>query len=244
MLWKAIVAESIKLKKSPLWLVFLLLPILPAFLGTFNYAQNIGILQNEWYSLWTQHTLFMCYFFLPALIGVYASYLFHLEHQQHNWNALIAIPMPRINIYIAKLLVCMVLIAITQIWVAALYIISGLLIGLPMSLPTELPWWILFGIIGGIVIAAIQLCISLVISSFAIPVGIAFVGGILGIPIISAGYGMLYPYTLISVGMSSNGSDGINMMTVGGFLIASCVYFVLSLIFAGSWLKLHDVVTD
>ena len=122
--------------------MFLLLPILPAFLGTFNYLQNIEILESEWYSLWTQHTLFMCYFFLPAMIAVYASYLFHLEHQQHNWNALLSSPMPRVNFYLAKLLVCVALVVITQLWIAILFVISGLLIGLPFPLPFEFVWWI------------------------------------------------------------------------------------------------------
>ena len=243
MLWKAIVAEWIKLKKSPLWLVFFLLPILPAFLGTFNYLQNIEILESEWYSLWTQHTLFMCYFFLPALIGVYTSYLFHLEHQQHNWNALLSTPMPRVNYYLAKLLICIVLVVITQLWIAVLFVVSGLLVGLTMPLPVEFVWWILFGMIGGIVIAAIQLCLSMVIRSFAIPVGIAFVGGILGILVISAGYGLIFPYTLMSVGMGSNGSDGITIATVGSFLIANLFYIIICIVFAGSWLKHRDVVT-
>ena len=242
MLWKAIIAEWIKLKKSPLWLVFLLLPILPAFLGTFNYLQNIEILESEWYSLWTQHTLFMCYFFLPAMIAVYASYLFHLEHQQHNWNALLSSPMPRVNFYLAKLLVCMVLVVITQIWIAILFVISGLLIGLPFPLPFEFVWWILFGIIGGFVIAAIQLCISMVIRSFAVPVGIGFIGGILGIMVISAGYELIYPYALMSIGMGSNGSDGITIATVGGFVVSSLFYIFMSIGFAWGWLKIRDVV--
>lgn len=66
-------AEQMKLKRSPVWLAFLILPIFPAIMGTFNYIQNVSILQDQWYSLWTQHTLFTCYFFLPALIGVYCS---------------------------------------------------------------------------------------------------------------------------------------------------------------------------
>ena len=243
MLWKAIIAEWIKLKKSPLWLVFLLLPILPAFMGTFNYLQNIEILDSEWYSLWTQHTLFMCYFFLPAMIAAYASYLFHLEHQQHNWNALLSAPMPRINFFVANLLVCFVLVVIRQVLTAILFVISGFLVGLSIPLPLELIWWVLFGIVGGFVIAAIQLCISMVIHSFAIPVGIAFMGGIVGILVISAGYGLIFPYTLMSVGMGSNGSDGITIASVGSFLIASVLYIVISIVFAGGWLKLRDVTT-
>lgn len=67
MLVRTIRAEWMKLRRSPVWLAFFLLPILAAVMGTFNYLQNTNILQDEWYSLWTQHTLFTCYFFLPAI---------------------------------------------------------------------------------------------------------------------------------------------------------------------------------
>ena len=58
-------AERMKLRRSPVWLVFIVVPAVPAFLGTMNYLNNIEILTSEWYSLWTQHTLFTSYFFLP-----------------------------------------------------------------------------------------------------------------------------------------------------------------------------------
>ena len=53
MLCKLIRAELMKLKRSPLWLAFVILPVIPAVMGTFNDLANINILQSEWYSLWT-----------------------------------------------------------------------------------------------------------------------------------------------------------------------------------------------
>ena len=69
-LYKTIRSESMKLKRSPVWLAFFLLPVISALFGTFNYINNQGVLTNEWYSLWSQHTLFLCYLFMPALIGI------------------------------------------------------------------------------------------------------------------------------------------------------------------------------
>ena len=74
MIFKMLKAERMKLKRSPVWIAFIIMPIIPALLGTINYLGNIEILQSEWYSLWTQHTLFTCYFFLPIRIGVYCCY--------------------------------------------------------------------------------------------------------------------------------------------------------------------------
>ena len=63
MLLLAIKAENRKLHGSVIWLACLLLPVIPAIMGTFNYTQNLGILTSSWYSLWTQLTLFYAMFF-------------------------------------------------------------------------------------------------------------------------------------------------------------------------------------
>ena len=47
MLYKLIKAERLKLKRSPLWLAFIFMPIIPALLGTLNYKANIEVLQSE-----------------------------------------------------------------------------------------------------------------------------------------------------------------------------------------------------
>ena len=69
MLFRVLKAERMKCKRSPVWLAVVLMPVVPAILGTINYIGNIEILQSERYSLWTQHTLFTCCFFLPVTIG-------------------------------------------------------------------------------------------------------------------------------------------------------------------------------
>ena len=63
MLTRCILAERKKLRHSLILPACILIPIIPAIMGTFNYLQNLGILKSEWYSLWTQHTLFYASFF-------------------------------------------------------------------------------------------------------------------------------------------------------------------------------------
>ena len=91
---RAIKAEHLKLKRSPVWLAFFALPVISAFFGTNNYLMNQGILQSEWFSLWSQHSLFLCFFFMPALIGTFCSYLWRLEHLRTNWNSFLTTPVP------------------------------------------------------------------------------------------------------------------------------------------------------
>jgi len=243
MLIRVLKAEMIKMRHSPVWLAFLLIPIIPAFMGTFNYLNNLGMLENEWYSLWTQHTLFACYFFLPVLIGIYASYLFRLEHANHNWNAVMTAPVPITPVFMAKLMMGWLMVMLTQILIGLLFIISGFLAGLVGPIPPELPVWLLFGALGGMVVCALQLCLSLVIRSFAVPVGIALMGGIAGLALLSKGYGLYFPYALITLVCGAN--DPAAPMAVGeiSFLIACAAFIAGFCLFAITWLKQRDVVT-
>ena len=84
MLKCCIQAENRKLHASPIWGLFFALPLISAIYGTFNYLQNLEILKDGWYSLWTQHTLFYSMFFFPAMVAAYAAYLWRLEHLGHN----------------------------------------------------------------------------------------------------------------------------------------------------------------
>ena len=125
MLLRCIRAENRKLHASPIWFMFFILPIISAGYGTFNYLQNLEILRDGWYSLWTQHTLFYSLFFFPCMVAVYAAYLWRLEHIGHNWNLIMAEPVPPFYLFLAKLLVVTKLVLLTQAFVFVLYWFSG-----------------------------------------------------------------------------------------------------------------------
>lgn len=204
MIINSIFAEYRKLKHSPLWISFLILPIIPAIFGTLNYKLNISILQEQWYSLWSQHTLFLCFLFMPALIGTYCSYLWRLEHTNHNWNQLLTAPISPLAIFIGKLVQAASLTLLCNIWIFLLFYVSGKVIGLTTPLPTEIWSWLFCGLIGGIVVSSVQLFLSLVITSFAIPIGISIAGGVAGLVLMVKGLGLYFPYSLYSMGMRAN----------------------------------------
>lgn len=106
MLKRCIIAENRKLHASPIWVIFFVLPLISAGYGTFNYLQNLEILTERWYSLWTQHTLFYSMLFFPAMVSAYAAYLWRLEHLGHNWNLIMAAPVRPFALFAAKLLGC------------------------------------------------------------------------------------------------------------------------------------------
>ena len=193
MILKLIYADRMKLKRSPIWLAFLFMPIVPALLGTLNYRANIGILKNGWYSLWTQHTLFTCYFFLPIMLGIYCSYLMRLENSNHNWNKLLTMPIKPWQVFVSKLVTASLMLVLSELWIGLLFIVSGKIAGISEPIPKDLILWLACGTLGGMVMASVQLMLSAVLKSFALPVGIALAGGISGLVALAKGLGHIYP---------------------------------------------------
>lgn len=234
-------AERMKLKRSPMWIVFFLMPILPALLGTLNYQNNTEILTGAWYSLWTQHTLFTCYFFLPIMIGVYCAYLMRLEHSNHNWNKLLTMPHGRANVFLAKLVTVTYMILMTEIWIGILFLISGYTIGFTQPPYGSIAIWCLFGTLGGTVMAAIQLLLSMYIKSFALPVGISFAGGLSGLIFLAKGFGHLWPYSLMAYGMNSNSPQQIIASGYAGFIAISVLYVAATAIIGSILVSRKDI---
>lgn len=201
---RTIKAERLKLKRSPIWLAFFLLPLISAFFGTQNYLMNQSILQSEWFSLWSQHSLFLCFFFMPALIGTACSYLWRLEHLRTNWNSFLTAPVPFICLYLGKLVQAVKVLILGNLWIFFLYFLCGKLCRLDTAFPPQALEWFLCGILGGIVICCVQLAVSMVIHSFAVPIGIGLVSGVGGLLFTNKGFGLFYPYSLYSIGMRAN----------------------------------------
>ena len=236
MLLKLLRAERMKLKHSPVWLAFILMPIIPAVLGTINYLGNLELLTSEWYSLWSQHTIFTSYFFLPIMLGIYCAYIMRLEQNNHNWNKTLTMPVPKSEIFLAKLLTVTFMILLSEIWIAGLLIISGKIIGMTAAFPLkEIIIWCSLGTLGGMVMAAAQLIISIFIRSFALSVGISLAGGISGLVFLAKNLGHLWPYSLMAYGMNSNSPQELLASGYAQFVIICLVYIIL-FTFLGSFI--------
>lgn len=216
-------AEKMKLHNSPIWLAFFIIPCMSAFMGTFNYLNNTSVLTEAWYSLWTQHTLFYCYFCFPALIGVYCAYECRLEHTRNNWNIVLTMPVKRKYIYFSKLITIYKVVLITQLLVGILFYFCGKLSGFSEPMPSRFILLLILGSFGSLAVISLQLTLSLKIKSFSIPIGISMIGGILGLAFRAKGLGLFFPYSLFSVGMCSN--DPLNLeCSIAAFIIL-CLAF-------------------
>lgn len=243
MLRKCIRAENMKLRHSLIWLACIIIPIIPAIMGTMNYQNNLRLLNSQWYSLWTQITLFYSSMFYAPLIGLYCSYLWRLEHLNNNWNVLMTAPVPVANVFLAKLAVIFRVTLLTQLWLGVLYFLCGKFCRLPGMIPTEILVWLLRGTLAAGAVGTLQLLLSMVIRSFAVPIGLAAAGGIIGFIVSNKGWSMYWPYSVMLLGMNSNKSADSLRQDLIPFFVSLTVFF-LAFTRSGIWyLKHKDVRT-
>lgn len=241
MLTRCVISEIRKLRHSLILPACLLIPVIPAVMGTFNYLQNQEILHADWYSLWTQITLFYACLFYSPLIGLYCSYLWRLEHRHHNWNMIMTVPVPVSHIFISKLMITLSISLITQLWIGALYIISGKLAGIQGMCPPQIIFWLLRGLLGTVPICAFQLLLSMKIRSFSVPVGIALAGSLGGMILINNGKGLLFPYSLMLLGMNSNKTIDAMAGNFSSFLLSLLIFSAIFCLISVWLLKHRDI---
>lgn len=242
MLLRCLNAELQKCRRSPVWLAFVVLPIFPAILGTGNYLSNLDALGNGWYSLWSQHTLFSSMFFLPALLGVFCSWQWRLEHTDHNWNSFLTAPVPVRDLYAAKLILAAGVSVLAQGCIGVLFLLSGKIAGLSAPIPPELLSWLLYGALGGVAVCAVQLFLSLIIRAFAPPVALALIGGIAGLLFTARGLGYAFPYSLLCLGMRANNPQMV--LRPFSFLLSVLIYSIVFVFLALRYLKRREIAAE
>lgn len=241
MLSACIKSEQLKLRRTPLWAAFLIAPFIPAILGTQNYLNNLDLLKSEWFSLWTQETLFYSNFFFAPFIAVYCSYLWRMENRNKNRYSLLTAPVPIRNIVLGKLIITGKTTLLTQLWVYILFVISGKLTGLAGFPPAATLYYVFRGLLGGMVIVSLQLLLSMMIRSFAAPIVIAILGSITGLLAANSSFGLLYPYSLLMLGMNANKTEDMLAGSSLPFVMSSVFYLVLFTALAVFLLKRRDV---
>ena len=163
-----------------------------------------------------------------------------LEHSDHNFNSYLTMPVSRLNLYLAKLLPAVGVSIFTQVLVGVYFVVSGKLVGMTAAVPwAQLANWLLCGALGSIAICAVQLFLSLWLCSFAIPVALALIGGIIGLLFTSQGWGIYFPYALLSLGMRANNPDLV--LELPQFILSTAFYTLLFAALIIRLLKKRDV---
>lgn len=245
MLINAIRAENLKSRHSNMWVAVAILPFLTAAIGAIIYGINASANLYGgavWLQLWIQTGLFYGYFFFPILIAICASYLWRLEHTNHNWNSLMTTPVPRSTIFTAKLVVLAKSIFTAQVLLMIFVITVGKLIyHFSQPIPVNMLWWLFMGWFAALGVAAVQLYLSMRIRSFAVPVGLAVCLCIAGLACYITGLGSMFPYSQLILGLSSQ-DETLPIDSLTTLIPMVIFYIILFIILASRRLKKIDIV--
>lgn len=236
-------AELLKLRRAPIWIAFIGVPVVATLFGCLNYANNREILTQEWVSLWTQVSLFMAYFFFPVLIAAGAAYLWRIEYHEYNLYDLMLQPRSQLSIFLSKVVVGSIFSAISLVTLLISYTVAGLFFHFSSPVPISLLFtYMCLGFICSLPILALQLLLSYLIKNFAIPIALSFAGAVLGLGASAQGVGHLFIYSLMQTGLQSNALVNLTPALIGKLCITAALYLVVCTIVATRVLKRKEVV--
>jgi hypothetical protein len=177
---------------------------------------------------------------LPFYVIFMAFSVNNIEHKNDTWTTLFAQPLNKFSIYAAKYLYAVLLIFISLLLFAALTIAFGYLLhalnnGLrfnefsPVALLSKLYLKLFLSSLG---ILSVQFIISLIWGDFLKPMGIGFIGVIMGIIVATKGwpYAYLVPYSHPTLVLSlSKGKDAPDIFSreIYSSLIYALAFFII-----------------
>jgi hypothetical protein len=246
-----ILAELTKLRRSALWVVAFVLPVLAITAGTVNYAANQGVLSSGWGSYWSQVVLFYGLFFMSMGVAALASAAWRMEHRGHNWNLLMAAPARCGAIVGAKIASLTIVVAAMQLVLLALVTGIGMLV---LGLEGAPPWGYavvaLLGVVAVLPVVAVQSLLSMLIRSFTVPVAVGLLGCAIGTGLLYSGQGgvvsHLFPHSLVTsalfLGNSAvSGSAGPDLAAVGPIVFSAVLLTAVLWAFSAFLLSRRDV---
>jgi lantibiotic transport system permease protein len=214
-LGRALWAETLKMKRTlALGLAFITPAVIVALITLMvlqKGQQMFEIGANPWLFLDRQTHMFWTLLMQPLFITLETALVAQLDHANDHWKHLFALPLPRWTIYIAKLIVNILLIALSLLILFVYTLIAGRILsllrpefGFSLEIPFQqmLPVTCMAFITSWIVIS-IHHFVALNWRSFVVASAFGIVMTIAGVLIISSDENSLYPWTLAAVATNS-----------------------------------------
>ncbi|MFD0769372.1 ABC transporter permease [Bacillus sp. CGMCC 1.60114] len=222
--------ERLKLKRSKLWLLYFIGPLLGLFLAYINFFKNYDLFMqpgdNEWIEVWTQVALFMGPFVLPIMVGIYAALVCRSEHIGGGWKQLLALPIKHSEIFLGKFLTVVNMVIITMLILLIFFIGFGYIKGVEGSLPIfTILGFVIRGILACLPLILLQLIISIRAKTFGIPLAVSIVFTLPAIIVASTPLGQIYPWTQPMLAMSPEDESPIQSyylfytLVIGTFIV-------------------------
>ena len=201
-------AELLKLRRSHLWLIAIVLPLLAVITGSINYFSNPGALTHGWDSLFSQVLLFYGMFYLSIGVAVIVAAAWRMEHQGSNYTMLRTNTRRAVSLIAAKTTAVSILILFMQlILVVGTFVVGVTFASHNGAPPLKYLVLVLISIVAAVPLVLLQSVLSMYLKSFAAPIAWSFLGLIIGIAFSFApgwirDLGWLFPYSLVSRSLS------------------------------------------
>lgn len=187
-------AEVLKMKRTVAWKMVVLCPALVLAMVFFVASQapfstlHLDGVRNEWPKLARSVLWFWTFLMMPLYITLQTAVMAGLDHSENHWKSLLARPVPRWTLYVAKLIVVMALIAASTVVLLSGIFLAGA--ALPLVQPEvvfgfPIPWAKIVrdGLsITGLAFLAltIQYWVSLRWRSFSVAIGVGMAAAVVG----------------------------------------------------------------
>lgn len=231
--YRVFLTEWRKIRSSSIWIPVLVAPILTFLIGMMISRRGERI--DSWLTLYRATIPIYAILFLPMLAGILASLCCRNEHLSGGWEQLLALPVKRSNVYIAKFLYVLLFLALAQILVLIGILLNGFML---FHIPATIPWTqfakdFIGGWMASIPLAALQLWVATWWKSFGAPFALNI---ILTIPAMAVAhshtYGPIYPWTQPMLAMlnSHQGIINVTSETLMTIVISGIVFITVGLL--------------
>ncbi|AJY75764.1 ABC transporter permease [Paenibacillus beijingensis] len=226
-------SEWLKLRKTVIWMLAAVSPILAAVIGVLDVDRTQD--SSAWVYALSMMSVLHAMLFLPLLTGVYAALVCRYEHIGGGWKMMLALPVTRSQVFLVKFGFVVLLLAVTQI----IFLAALLLIGLALGFAFPIPWAeLLRSVAGGLLaclpLAALQLGVSTAWSSFGAPLAVNVIFTLPNLLIVnSEDYAPYYPWAqpmlaMVPGGPDSYGAFNVSAESLFGIILGGFVLFIVS----------------
>lgn len=230
-------AECLKLKRSSLWVVAFVLPLLAVVTGSANFYGNQHVLTSGFDSLTAQIGLFYSLLFFSIGVACLASAAWRMEHSGTNWNLLLTTNDRLLQLVLAKAGAITLGVAGMQVVLVTLTYLSGsLILGATGTISSTFFLVVLVSVVTALPLVTLQSLLAMAMRSFAAPVALCVIGCIPAIALAmkeeTADLALVFPQGIniqaLQIGSvaTSNAGD-LDLATLSPLLGASLVHTVI-----------------
>ncbi|MBH8599247.1 ABC transporter permease [Thermoactinomyces sp. CICC 10523] len=233
--------EWLKTRKTNIWWLILLLPLLPITYGVLIYVKimtetNHYLSTNDSLTAWGMTSFFYPTIFFPVLSGLLAANVCKVEHEGNNWSKILTYPISWKQFYLSKFLWLTILLGLTQVIAFLEFAIARWV----SNFDSAFPWLIMIesiilGWFGALPLIALQLAISAHWGNYTKSVVFSV---LLALPVFlivgskkAYWIGYFYPWSLPAMGMTKimEKNPSIADVLLNPFLLVNIGWLLLSL---------------